>query len=41
MAETTEMKKTPLTAFNAELGGKMVEFAGYEMPVQFPAGVMK
>lgn len=41
MAETTDLKKTPLTAFNAELGGKMVEFAGYEMPVQFPEGVMK
>ncbi len=41
MAETTDMKKTPLTAFNAELGGKMVEFAGYEMPIQFPEGVMK
>ena len=23
------------------LGGKMVPFAGYEMPVQYPAGVMK
>ena len=33
--------KTPLTALNVRLGGKMVPFAGYEMPVQFPEGVMK
>ncbi len=39
MSET--LRQTPLTALNAELGGKMVGFAGYEMPVQFPLGVMK
>ena len=38
---TTPLKKTPLTALNIELGGKMVGFAGYDMPVQFPEGVMK
>lgn len=31
---------TPLNALHRELGGKMVEFAGYEMPVQYPAGIM-
>lgn len=41
MDDTTTLKKTPLTALNVELGGKMVGFAGYEMPVQFPEGVMK
>lgn len=41
MDDTTTLKKTPLTALNIELGGKMVGFAGYEMPVQFPEGVMK
>jgi aminomethyltransferase len=41
MGEQTRMKTTPLTALNAELGGRMVEFAGYEMPIQFPEGVMK
>jgi len=41
MSELTQLAKTPLTALNTELGGKMVEFAGYEMPVQFPEGVMK
>lgn len=41
MDDTAALKKTPLTALNIELGGKMVGFAGYEMPVQFPEGVMK
>jgi aminomethyltransferase len=40
-AHHDELKRTPLTALNAELGGKMVPFAGYEMPVQFPAGILK
>lgn len=31
--------KTPLNALHRELGGRMVEFAGYDMPVQF-AGIM-
>lgn len=39
--ETATLKQTPLTALNIELGGKMVGFAGYEMPVQFALGVMK
>ncbi|MGB3688374.1 MAG: glycine cleavage system aminomethyltransferase GcvT [Jannaschia helgolandensis] len=30
----------PLADLHAELGGKMVPFAGYSMPVQYPAGVM-
>jgi len=29
------LKQTPLHALHVELGGKMVPFAGYEMPVQF------
>ncbi len=41
MLDTTSLKTTPLTALNIELGGKMVGFAGYEMPVQFAPGVMK
>ncbi|WOI53690.1 glycine cleavage system aminomethyltransferase GcvT [Parvularcula sp. LCG005] len=35
----SELKKLPLDALHRELGGKMVPFAGYEMPVQYPAGV--
>ncbi|MBC7953354.1 MAG: glycine cleavage system aminomethyltransferase GcvT [Rhodospirillaceae bacterium] len=31
---------TPLDALHRELGGKMVPFAGYAMPVQYPAGVL-
>lgn len=30
----------PLAGLHAELGGKMVPFAGYSMAVQYPAGVM-
>ncbi len=36
-----DLKLTPLNALHRELGGKMVPFAGYEMPVQFPLGVLK
>ncbi len=32
--------KTPLHDLHAELGARMVPFAGYSMPVQYPAGVM-
>ncbi len=35
------LKRTPLYALHGELGGKMVPFAGYEMPVQYPLGVLK
>lgn len=35
----TETLKTPLYDLHLELGGKMVPFAGYEMPVQYPAGI--
>jgi aminomethyltransferase len=31
---------TPLNALHAELGARMVPFAGYSMPVQYPAGLM-
>lgn len=33
--------KTPLHALHLELGARMVPFAGYEMPVQYPLGVLK
>ena len=35
------LKKLPLHDLHVSLGGKMVPFAGYEMPVQYPMGVMK
>jgi len=37
----TELKKTPLNAVHRELGGKMVDFGGWDMPVQYPAGVIE
>ncbi|MDO8457745.1 MAG: glycine cleavage system aminomethyltransferase GcvT [Burkholderiaceae bacterium] len=32
--------KTPLNDLHVELGARMVPFAGYSMPVQYPAGLM-
>ena len=32
--------KTPLHALHLELGAKLVPFAGFEMPVSYPAGIM-
>lgn len=37
----TDLLQTPLYDLHVELGAKMVPFAGYSMPVQYPAGVMK
>ena len=34
------MERTPLYDSHVALGGRMVEFAGYELPVQYPAGPM-
>ena len=39
-AENT-LKRTPLYALHAARGGKMVPFAGYEMPVQYATGVLR
>ena len=41
MSSTAALKTTPLHALHVRLGAKMVPFAGYEMPVQYPAGVLK
>ncbi len=37
----TELKRTPLHALHLELGAKMVPFAGYDMPVTYPEGLIK
>lgn len=37
----TDLRRTPLYDLHTELGARMVPFAGYEMPVQYPLGVMK
>ncbi len=34
------LHQTPLHALHLELGAKMVAFAGYEMPVSYPAGIL-
>lgn len=36
-----ELLTTPLHALHKEMGGKMVPFAGYDMPVQYALGVRK
>ena len=39
--ETTDLKRTPLHDLHVSQGAKMVPFAGYEMPVSYPLGVLK
>ena len=39
--DNESLKRTPLYDLHVSLGGKMVPFAGYDMPVQYPAGVLK
>ena len=39
--DSSQLNKTPLDALHRELGAKMVPFAGYDMPVQYPMGVLK
>ncbi|MBV8799254.1 MAG: glycine cleavage system aminomethyltransferase GcvT, partial [Alphaproteobacteria bacterium] len=42
MTHTAEkLHRTPLHALHVELGAKMVPFAGYDMPVHYPAGILK
>ncbi|MGP1396379.1 MAG: glycine cleavage system aminomethyltransferase GcvT [Inquilinaceae bacterium] len=35
------LRTTPLHGLHRALGGKMVPFAGYDMPVQYPSGILK
>jgi aminomethyltransferase len=39
--DQTPLKRTPLHALHVAHGGKMVPFAGYDMPVQYPTGVLR
>jgi len=39
-AAPQSLKRTPLHDVHVALGARMVPFAGYEMPVQYPAGVL-
>ncbi len=40
MTAAPELLTTPLNALHLELGARMVPFAGYSMPVQYPAGLV-
>ena len=40
MDQPADLKRTPLHALHVELGAKMVPFAGYDMPVQYPTGIL-
>src|ERR1700733_10264496 len=39
--DQSPLKRTPLHALHVTSGGKMVPFADYDMPVQYPAGVLR
>jgi aminomethyltransferase len=39
--ESSALKQTPLHALHLARGGKMVPFAGYDMPVQYSTGVLR
>ena len=39
-ADTAPLKHTPLDELHRARGARMVAFAGYEMPVQYPAGII-
>ena len=39
--EPSDLNQTALHNLHVELGAKMVPFAGYQMPVQFPTGIIK
>jgi len=40
MSQDQALSRTPLYALHVELGAKMVPFASYDMPVQYPMGVL-
>lgn len=40
-AAAEKLRLTPLNALHRELGAKLVPFAGYEMPLQYAAGIVK
>lgn len=40
-ADISDLKRTPLYGLHLRLGARMVPFAGYTMPVQYPSGIIK
>src|SRR6476660_7170252 len=41
MTAVAEIKRTPLNAVHRNLGGRMVDVGGWDMPVQYPAGTVE
>ena len=39
--KATNMKTTPFTEIHKALGAKMHEFAGYDMPIEYPTGIIE
>ena len=39
-APDSPARRTPLHDLHVELGGRLVDFAGWRLPVQYPAGIM-
>ena len=40
MTDPPQLKRTPLWDVHVALGAKMVAYAGFEMPVQYPTGIL-
>jgi aminomethyltransferase len=40
-ATAPELKRTPLNNSHRQMGGRMVDFGGWDMPVQYPAGTIE
>ena len=40
-APALDLKQTPLNAVHRRMGGRMVDFGGWDMPVQYPAGTVE
>ena len=41
MSDISQLSRTPLFELHQSLGAKLVPFAGYAMPVQYPSGIIK
>ncbi|MBI4692546.1 MAG: glycine cleavage system aminomethyltransferase GcvT [Gammaproteobacteria bacterium] len=41
MTTSASPRPTPLRALHVERGARLTEFAGYELPVHYPAGILK
>lgn len=41
MTAAPSLKQTPLNAAHRRLGGRMIDFGGWDMPVQYPAGTVE